>query len=130
MTKTQLQDMYVSYLRSEGYQPFVDSDGDVNFTVQGFRFYIDVMADDLQSFRIILTEFLDLGPASNRLRALEAAVLEINTTKAVRFVIASNNRIAIDSFIFIGNPEDFRLHLNRMVNNILIARRDFLARMN
>ena len=127
MTKSQLQEMYVSFLRSEGYNPSVDSDGDVNFTAQGHRFYIDVMAEDLHSFRIVLSSFLDIG--SDRLRALEAAVLEINTTKATRFVIASNNRIAIDSFIFLGHPEDFRLHLNRMVSNILIARRDFLARM-
>jgi len=121
--------MYVTYLRAQGYSPSVDSDGDVNFTAHGQRFYIDVMEDDLQSFRIVLTNFIDIGPASNRLRALEAAGLEINTTKTIRFIIASNNRIAIDSFIFVGRPQDFELHLNRMVNNIITARTDFLARL-
>jgi hypothetical protein len=129
MTKPQLQEMYVSYLRSEGYNPSVDSDGDVNFTAQGQRFYIDVMADDLQSFRIVLSDFLDIGPVSNRLNAFETAINQINKTKATRFFTASNNRIAIDSFIFIGNPDDFKLHLNRMVNVILVARRDFLANL-
>jgi hypothetical protein len=128
MTKSQLQDLDVTYLRGEGYNPTIDSDGDVNFTAKGHRFYIDVMADDLQSFRIVLTDFLPMG--SNKLNALEIAAAEIGTTKAVSYRLASNNRLAIDSFIFIARPEDFRVLLNRMVDNILIARRDFLAKMN
>jgi hypothetical protein len=86
------------------------------------------MADDLLSFRIVLSDFLPMG--SNRLNALEAAAAEILTTKAISFNLASNNRLAINSFIFISRPEDFKVHLNRMVDNILIARRDFLAKMN
>jgi hypothetical protein len=127
MTKPQLQQMYVDYLRGEGYNPSVDSDGDANFTAQGQRFYIDVMADDLQSFRIVLSDFLPMG--SDRLKALEAAASEIATTKAISFNLASNNRLAINSFIFLARPEDFKTHLKRMVDNILVARRDFLARM-
>ncbi|MDR0456365.1 MAG: hypothetical protein LBH20_06755 [Treponema sp.] len=127
MTKTQLQEMYVSFLKGEGYNPSVDKDGDVNFTAQGQKFYIDVMADDLQSFRIVLSEFLPMG--SNRLKALEAAASEIATTKAISFNLASNNRLAINSFIFIARPEDFKTHVKRMVDNMLIAKRDFLAKL-
>jgi hypothetical protein len=119
--------MYVSWLRDEGYNPSVDSDGDVNFTAQGQRFYIDVMDNDLQSFMIVLSDFLPMG--SDRLKALEAAASEILTTKAISFNLASNNRLAINSFIFIARPEDFKTHLKQMVDNIMIARRDFLARM-
>jgi hypothetical protein len=127
MTKQQLQEMYVSYLRDEGYDPSVDSDGDVNFTAQGQKFYIDVMADDLQSFRIVLSDLLPMG--SDRLKALETAAAEIATTKAISFNLASNNRLAINSFIFIARPEDFKTHLKRMVDNMLVAKRDFLAKM-
>jgi len=59
MTKKQLQDMYVSYLRGEGYSPSIDSDGDVNFTAQGQSFYIEVLEREPQSFRIILSSTLD-----------------------------------------------------------------------
>jgi hypothetical protein len=127
MTKPQLQEMYVSWLRAEGYNPSVDSDGDVNFTAQGQRFYIDVMADDLQAFRIVLSDLVPMG--SDRLKALETAASEIATTKAVSFNLASNNRLAINSFILIARPEDFKTHLKRMVDSILVARRDFLAKM-
>jgi hypothetical protein len=127
MSKTQLQEMYVAWLRTEGYNPSVDSDGDVNFTAQGQKFYIDVMAEDLQSFRIVLSDFLSMG--QDRLKALEAAASEIATTKAISFNLTSNNRLAINSFIFIARPEDFKTHLKRMVDNILTARKDFLAKM-
>jgi len=129
MNKTQLQNMYLNHLRSEGYTPTVDSDGDVNFTAQGQRFYIDVIDDDLSSFHLVLSGFLDIGAASNRLKALDAASAVTRTTKVVRVYITSSNRIAIDTFIFLAKPDDFKLHLNRMINIMVAAREEFLSMM-
>ena len=130
MTRSQLQDMYVSYLRNEGYSPWIDSDGDVNFSVQRYRFYINVMDNDLQSFQIVLAGFLDIGGESNRLKALEEASAVTRTTRVVRLYITSTGRVAIDTYIFLARPEDFSVHLNRMVNIMLLARAEFLQRMN
>ncbi|MCL2181709.1 MAG: hypothetical protein FWB83_11360, partial [Treponema sp.] len=105
MSKAQLQNMYVNYLRGEGYSPTIDSDGDVNFTAQSQRFYINVMENDLQSFQIVMTNFLDIGSASNRLRALEAASAVTRTRPVTRLYLTSSGRIAIDSFIFLARPE-------------------------
>jgi hypothetical protein len=88
------------------------------------------MEYDLQSFRLVLTDFLDIRTASNRLKALEAASYVTNTTRAVRLYITSNHKIAIDSYILIAKPQDFTLYLNRQVNIILLARKDYLARMD
>jgi len=129
MTKQQLQNMYVNYLRGEGYSPSIDSDGDVNFTVQGHRFYINVMENDLQSFQIVLTNFLDIGAASNRLKALDAASAVTRTTRVVRLYITSSGKIAIDTYIFLAKPEDFSAHLNRMVNIMIQSRDEFMAAM-
>ena len=131
MTKKQLQDMYVAQLRTEGYRDIsVDSDGDVVFKVQRdgatHNFYIDVMENDLQSFRIVLSDYIPMG--SNRQRALDAAVSEIITTKGVSFNLASGDRIAINSFNFLAKPEDCKAVIKRMVDNILIARKDFVAK--
>ncbi|MCL1813088.1 MAG: YbjN domain-containing protein [Treponema sp.] len=127
MSKKQLQDMYVAYLTSEGYNPSVDKDGDVNFTAEGHKFYINVMADDLQSFQLVLTNFLDAG--SDRVRAFEAASYATRTTRVVRVYMTSSNKIAIDAYIFIGKPEDFKLHLKRLISVILTARTDYLDRV-
>jgi len=125
MTKKQLQDMYVSYLRGERYSPTVDSDGDVNFTAQGQSFYIEVLEREPQSFRIVLSGTLD--PGSNRLRALEAASAATRTNRVVRVFLTGNGRIGIDTYIFIARPEDFSVHLNRMVGQMVMARDEFLA---
>ena len=129
MNKAQLQEMYVAYLRGEGFNPTIDSDGDVNFTAQGQRFYISVMENDLQSFHLVLMNFLDIGNASNRLRALEAASAVTRTRPVARLYLTSSGRIAIDSFIFLSRPEDFRVHLNRLVNVMVQSRDEFLAAM-
>jgi hypothetical protein len=122
--------MYVSHLRTEGYNPSVDSDGDVNFSAQGYNFYINVMDNDLQSFHLVLTNFLDIGSASNKLKAYEAASYATRTTRVVRVYMTSSDKIAIDAFIFIGKPDDFKIHLNRLISVILTARRDFLDKMS
>jgi len=129
MSKAQLQNMYVNYLRGEGYSPTIDSDGDVNFTAQSQRFYINVMENDLQSFQIVMTNFLDIGSASNRLRALEAASAVTRTRPVTRLYLTSSGRIAIDSFIFLARPEDFSAHLNRLVNVMVQSREEFLTAM-
>jgi len=130
MTKSQLQEMYVSYLRGEGYNPTIDSDGDVNFTAHGHRFYINTIDGDLNSFHLVLLNFLDIGGASNRLKALDAASAVTRTTKVVRLYITSNGRIAVDSYIFLVKPDDFKTHLNRLVNLMISAREEFLTMMN
>ncbi|MDR0501833.1 MAG: hypothetical protein LBH16_00780 [Treponema sp.] len=129
MSKKQLQDMYITYLKGEGYNPALDRDGDVNFTAKGQKFYIEVIDNDLSSFHLVLTEFLDIGGASNRLKALDAASAVTRTTSVVRLYITSGGKIAIDTYIFLAKPEDFKTHFNRMVNIIVSAREEFLAMM-
>jgi len=129
MTKAQLQNMYVTYLRGQGYNPSVDSDGDVNFTAQNQRFYINVRENDLQSFQLVMTNFLDIGNQSNRLKALNAASVVTRTRPVARLYIASNGKIAIDTFILLTKPEDFNVHLNRLVTIMVQSREEFLEVM-
>ena len=129
MTKAQLQNMYVVYLRGQGDNPSVDSDGDVNFSAQGHNFYINVMENDLQSFHLVLTNFIDVGNQSNRLKALNAASTVTRTRPVARLYITSSGKIAIDSYLFLAKPEDFSVHLNRLVNVIVQSREEFINAM-
>lgn len=129
MTKAQLQNIYVNYLKTQGYNPSVDSDGDVNFTALGHNFYINVMENDLQAFHLVLTNFLDIGNQSNRLKALNAASAVTRTRPAARLYLTSSGKIAIDSYIFLAKPEDFSIHLNRLVTVIVQSREEFLNAM-
>jgi hypothetical protein len=129
MTKSQLQEMYVSYLREQGYQPTIDSDGDVVFKAEGRGFYIHVYENDLGYFRIVYPEFWEIESTSERIKAFEAANYATRTTKNARVFLTSNDDTTIDACIFIGKPEDFKLHFRRMLDVILVARRDFIDKM-
>jgi hypothetical protein len=128
-SKSQLQQMYVTYLREQGYQPNVDSDGDVTFKAEGRNFYIAVDEDDLESFRIIFPSFWEIESEEERLKAYEAAMYATRTTKVARVYITSWDNTSVDANIFVGKPEDFKLHFRRMIDVILIARRDFIDKM-
>ncbi|MDR2798793.1 MAG: hypothetical protein LBB80_10675 [Treponema sp.] len=129
MSKSQLQEMYVTYLREQGYQSNVDSDGDVTFKVEGRNFYIAVDEDDLESFRIVYPNFWEIESVEERLKAYEAAMYVTRTRKVARVYITSWDNTSIDANIFLGNPEDFKLHFRRMIDVVLIARRDFIDKM-
>ncbi|MDR1955620.1 MAG: hypothetical protein LBQ30_02055 [Treponema sp.] len=129
MSKSQLQQMYVTYLREQGYQTNVDSDGDVTFKAEGYNFYIVVDEDDLESFRIVFPNFWEIESTAERVRAYEAAMYATRTTKVASVYITSRDNTSIDANIFVGKPEDFKLHFRRMIDVILIARRDFIDKM-
>ena len=130
MTKSQLQEMYVSYLKEQGYQPSIDSDGDVVFKAEGRNFYIDVQEKDLGYFRIVYPNFWEIESTAERLKAFEAASYATRTTKTARVYLTSDDDTSIDACIFIGKIEDFKLHFRRMLDVILIARRDFIEKMH
>ena len=128
MSKSQLQEMYVSHLRSVGYSPSIDRDGDVNFTEQGLNFYIAI-DNDPQSFRLSILDHIDIGGASNRLKALEAASAVTRSTRVVRLYITQSGKIAVDSFIFVAKPEDFKVHFSQLVKIMVDARKEFVDAM-
>jgi hypothetical protein len=129
MTKPQLQQMYMSYLAEQGYQPDIDSDGDVVFKSEGMNFYIPVDEDDLESFRIVFPNFWKIESSKERIQVSEAAMYATRTTKVARVYITSNEDTTIDANIFIESPEDFKIHFRRMLDVILVARRDFRDKM-
>ncbi|MDR2144693.1 MAG: YbjN domain-containing protein [Treponema sp.] len=131
MSKSQLQQMYVSYLTEQGYQPSIDSDGDIIFKVEGGTYYIAVDEDDLQSFRIVFPNFWEIESPSEKVQVRDVANYINRTTKVVKLWLNSReDNVSMEVNIFIGKPEDFKLHFRRIINLLLAERREFLEKMN
>ncbi|MDR0498739.1 MAG: YbjN domain-containing protein [Holophagales bacterium] len=130
-TKSQLQQMYVSYLKAEGYQPSIDSDGDVKFTAEGLSLYIDIdeQLKDPNYFRIALQTSVEYKTKAERLKAFEAANIANRTTRIAKVYITSSNKTAIIAEGFITKADDAKEHLKRMVNAMLVARKTFAENM-
>jgi hypothetical protein len=129
MTRSQLQQMYLSYLREEGFQPSIDSDGDIAFRAEGRNFYIIVNEDDLEYFYLLFPNFWEIESEDERRQVAEAASSVTRTTKLVSVYITSRDDTSIRACLFVSKPEDFKNHFRRMIDVILLARRKFIDEM-
>jgi len=131
MTKPQLQAMYTRYLTEEGYKPNVDSDGDVVFKVEGRTFWIDIDDTDLESFRLVYSNFWEIESLAEKLKVYEVLNYINRTTKVAKvFLNSKENDVSMDANIFVGKPEDFKLHFRRMLDLLLYEIAEFRDMMN
>jgi hypothetical protein len=129
-TKSELQEMYLSYLREQGYAPFLDSDGDVNFKIEGGNYYISVNEKDPAYFRIVYPGFWKIESEEER-REASAAIMSVNyTTKIAKMYITPWDNTTIVADVFLNTPADFNRHFSRMISTIQLARREFIDTMD
>jgi hypothetical protein len=126
----QLQEMYVSYLKEQGYQPSVDSDGDVRFKAEGSTLYIGVDEKDSQSFRIVLPNFWKIESPEEKAKAYEAANSVNRQLKVAKvYIVSKEDRVWADANIYVEKPEDFKRHFPRMVQVLMIGASKFREAM-
>jgi hypothetical protein len=130
MSKENLQQMYLTYLRGEGYSPEIDSDGDILFKVEGRTLFIIVYNEDLEYFKILYPYFWEIESEPEREKVAEAASYATRTTKVVRVYMESDDDTSIDACILVEKPENFKIHFKRMIDAIFLARRKFIEKMN
>jgi hypothetical protein len=129
-TKSELQKMYLGYLRDEGYSPSLNSVGDVGFKIEGRNYYISVDENDPVYFRIVYPDFWKIESEAERGK-VSTVIMSINrTTKLARVYIEAWDNTYIDAGIFLNTPEDFKYHFSRMISTIQTARRKFADMMN
>ncbi|MCL1955533.1 MAG: YbjN domain-containing protein [Spirochaetes bacterium] len=131
MSKQELQNMYISFLKDQGYQSNVDSDGDVEFKAEGRTFYIIVDTRDLQSFRILYPNFWEIESEDEKAKAVKVANYINRTTKVAKVYLNSReDDVSMDANIFIDKPENFKTFFRRMIDLLLEERREFREKMN
>jgi len=131
MSKQDLQNMYTSYLKEQGFQSSIDSDGDVQFKAEGRTFYIIVDTRDLQSFRILYPNFWEIESSDEKAKAVKVANYINRTTKVAKVYLNSKeDDVSMDVNIFIEKPEDFKLFFRRMIDLLLEERREFREKMS
>jgi hypothetical protein len=128
-TKAELQEMYMTYLREQGYSPSLHSDGDVTFMIEGRNYYISVNETDPAYFRIVYPGFWEIESEEER-RDASAVIMSVNrTTKLAKVYIEAWDNTYIDASVFLNTPQDFERHFSRMINTIQTARRKFIDEM-
>ena len=125
-----LPDMYAEYLKSEGYSPKIDQDGDVLFKYEGRTYYIPIDEDDPEFFIVVYPNFWEVESNAEKELALKIAHKVTDTTKMAKVHLNSQGtNVSIRTGTLLKNPDDFKHVLPRMLNAIANARQEFIEGM-
>lgn len=88
MTKTE---MYLQFLKEEGYVPRTDDDGDIIFKVEGGSYLLFAAEDDQEFFRLAFPFFWEIESEEERQRALVAASRVTADMKLAKVYLVEDN---------------------------------------
>jgi hypothetical protein len=128
MNRLDLQEMYLNYLKVEGYVPELDEDGDISFKYEGKHLYINVDEDDQEYFRIMFPNFWSIESPEERSKAYKAASFTTGAVKVAKTYVANDNMI-IAAEVFLKDPSDFKGLFHRLLNTITRSLATFQEKM-
>ncbi|HOI00363.1 MAG TPA: hypothetical protein PLE85_07430 [Bacteroidales bacterium] len=127
-SKKQLQQMYVNFLKDEGYKPEVDDDGDVKFKREGRTYFILVQETDMEFFTIILPNIWEIESEEERAKVIVACDASNAKTKVTK-VYSFKDNVWVTVELFIRQPEDFKGVFARAMNAIDSGAGNFVSKM-
>ena len=130
MTREQLQKMYMDYLKSEGFSPSLDSDGDVMFKYEGGTYFIIVDEKDQEYFAMLYPNFWEIESQNEKERALLAAKEATRVAKVAKVYLTEDDTdVTMSAEIFLKTPSDFKSIFYRMLSTMTTARKTFVDKM-
>ncbi|MBU2503056.1 MAG: hypothetical protein ABIK96_16990 [bacterium] len=128
MTPSERLDMYLDFLKAEGFRPEVVGEGIVGFKKEGLSFLIFVDQEDEQFFHLVCPNFWRLEGARERTRAYRAAGEATAQTKCVKvYPVAQNVCASVE--MFCDPPEVFKAVFGRALEALTIGLDSFREEM-
>lgn len=127
-SKNRLQQLYMTYLKKEGYGPEVDSDGDIRFKWEGHTFFIAVSEEDPTFFHLILPNIWPVESKAQRTHVLTAVDRSNYLCKACKLCIM-DDWVYVSIEFFLRSPEDFKPIFKRAVEAMDVGAKVFVLEM-
>ncbi len=127
MSKADRVRMFSDFLRSEGYAPQTDDDGDIIFKYEG-RVYIVLFDDDEEFFRILFPNFWDIENQEERVKVERAALTATAETKVAK-VFPVRDYVWATIELFCSPPENAKSVFNRSMRAMRAAVNTFVEEM-
>ena len=124
MSKEELQQMYLSYLRSQSISATVDSDGDIEFRFEGVHFnaltfWIIVNEEDQQFFQIVILNCYSLDTENEKLLAPVAAAIATRRADVVKIYLnSSGTNVHASAEAYVAKPADFRAIFHKLMREL------------
>ncbi|MCA9114274.1 MAG: hypothetical protein KDA79_04260 [Planctomycetaceae bacterium] len=128
-TLENLQQMYLAYLKGEGYPAEIDDDGTIIFKKEGGTYLLPVpqIVKDNNYFTLVYPGFWKVEDG-DRTRALEAVNTATADTKVGKVYLVRGNAWATAE-VFVAQPAQFEGVFERCMACITHARQKFIAEM-
>lgn len=128
MNKAERARMYEDYLQNEGYNPHVDSDGDVQFKKEGRTYFIGIDERDDVFFRVVFPNFWPIESEDERARVLVACDYSNALSKVAKVYIVRDN-VWASIELFFGNPDQFKAIFERSMRALQNGVANFVQKM-
>ena len=112
------QQLYIDYLKGEGYLPEPLANGDVQFKLQGEAYVITSAESDPNYFKVSYYHSWNQDQAEQSIRLINA----INARLKVVKVSSLQDVICFTTETFLAEPEDFSKIFPRCINMIGVAK--------
>jgi len=129
-SKTQLQELYSSFVTAEGYRPEVSPAGNVKFKREGRTHVIYIDEKDPTYFRMVIAFAEDDKSAATRSRRLEAASFASGEVKVGKAYLDSDGDPVFSIEIFTVVPGDAKSLMDRMLKVMDLTYEKYTSKFN
>ena len=121
-------ELYLNYLKDEGYVPRVDDDGDVVFKREGGLYFLKADEEDRNYFQLVFPAFWKIESDAEEEKA-RAAINELNANMKVLklFVVRDNVWATVE--MFVDPIENFQGLFGRSIRLLASGASKFHAKM-
>ena len=109
-----VQNTYLDFLKTEGFLPNIDTDGDIYFKYQGKIIIISVNEKDPLYYRMWMPKFWEIENDDERNKAYRAAN-DANHKLKVAKIAVTHNYVHAFVELFLGDTSDINLIFDRSI---------------
>jgi hypothetical protein len=128
MNHTEVVELHRRFLAEEGYVPRVEDEEDILFKFEGGVYFIRVMADDLEYFRLVYPNFWPLRSDEEAARAA-AIALSVSADFKVAKVFTTGDDVSASVEMFCSPPQVAHAVFARCLRALQAASGSFCEQM-
>lgn len=109
-----VRDRIQSFLKEEGYQPSIDSDGDIKFKRQGDVYFITVSDKDSFPYYVKLSKYFGFNDTYTKTK-ISIYAIEVNQYKTIK-LLSNDNHFWFECQMFVTNASAFTGVFNKILS--------------
>ncbi|MEY3175452.1 MAG: hypothetical protein RLZZ436_3366 [Planctomycetota bacterium] len=120
MGKAERISVILEHIKTEGYVPSIDDDGDILFKVEGRSYFVILDEKDEMFYRLVFPNFWSIEDDEERERVIQAATQASAKTKVAKiFPVKDDTWASIE--LFLSGPQEFIAVFSRSLSALQSA---------